>query len=231
MKKPSTHVAGVAFSTLALLFGLVAACSDNTVATAPPSDPNVVTPDDDGGTTVDDAAPAFDDGTPTRVACVGGLGRGLSPAHGRLDGTLVSIVGPTDRGCPNDSSHLHLQVKMSGSVYDIAINLDGLEGETDAKLPGIPFSEGWHPMDLDYVGDLGLHSTNITLTSPGPIRDRVVSALAKANHISIFGTGYPGSDGAHIVHYKGAGLDGAIVINPSAPKAHVIAFRFDNDTF
>ena len=94
---------------------------------------------------------------------------------------------------------------MSGAVYDIAVNLDGLEGETDAALPGIPFAEGWHPMDLDYVKDLGLHSTAITLTSPGPIRDRVVTALAKANHISIFGTGYPGSDGAHIVHYKGRG--------------------------
>jgi hypothetical protein len=95
----------------------------------------------------------------------------------------------------------------------------------------MPFAEGWHPMSLDYVADLGLHSPDITLTSPGPIRDRVVAALAKANHISIFGTGYPGSDGAHIVHYKGAGLDGAIVVNPSAPMAHIIAFRFDNDTF
>jgi hypothetical protein len=229
MKKPSL---AVAVSTLAFVLGLVAACADNTVATHPPSDPNAVPPDDDSGvTTTDDAAPGFDDGTPTRVACVGTLGSGLSPAHGRLDGTLVSIVGPTDRGCPTDPSHLHLQVKMGASVYDIAINLDGLEGETDAKLPGIPYAEGWHPMDLDYVGDLGLHSTNLTLTTPGAIRDRVVTALAKANHVSIFGTGYPGSDGAHIVHYKGAGLDGAIVVNPSAPTAHVIAFRFDNDTF
>jgi hypothetical protein len=219
-------------STLALLLGLVAACSDQTVATAPPSDPNVVTPEDDAGTATEaDAAPAFDDGTPTRVACVSALGSGLSPAHGRLDGTLVSIVGANDRGCPNDPSHLHLQVKMNSAIYDIAINLDGLEGETDAHMPGIPYAEGWHPMDLDYIGDLGLHSTAITLTTPGAIRDRVATALAKANHISIFGTGYPGSDGAHIVHYKGAGLDGAIVVNPSAPQAHVIAFRFDNDTF
>ncbi len=218
-------------SALALLLGLASACTDNTVATAPPSDPTVVPEDDAGTTPEEDAAPAFDDGTPTRVACVSTLGSGLSPAHGRLDGTLVSIVGANDRGCPSDASHLHLQVKMGGAVYDIAINLDGLEGETDAKMPGIPFAEGWHPMDLDYIGDLGLHSTAITLTTPGAIRDRVVTALAKANHISIFGTGYPGSDGAHIVHYKGAGLDGAIVVNPSAPTAHVIAFRFDNDSF
>ena len=229
--KPSITVVT---STLAFVLSivLVAACADNTVAPRPAPDPNAVV-DQDSGTTPpeEDAAPGYDDGAPVRVACVGKLGSGLSPAHGRLDGQLVAIVGGSDRGCPSDPSHLHLQVKMSGAVYDIAVNLDGLEGEKDAPLPGIPFAEGWHPMTLDYVQDLGLHSTDIGLTSPGPIRDRVVAALAKANHVSIFGTGYPGSDGAHIVHYKGAGLDGAIVVNPGAPKAHVIAFRFANDTF
>jgi hypothetical protein len=218
-------------STLAFVLSLVVACSDNTVAPRPGAGPDVTAPDEDSGVTAEDAAPPFDDGTPTRVACVSTLGNGLSPAHGRLDGVLVSIVDAQQRGCPSDPSHLHLQVKMSGGIYDIAVNLDGLEGETDAPMPGIPYSEGWHPMTLDYVKDLGLHSTAITLTSAQPIRDKVVAALAKANHISIFGTGYPGSDGAHIVHYKGQGLDGAIIVNPSAPTAHVIAFRFDNDTF
>ena len=226
MKKPSISVA---VSTLAFVLGLVVACNDNTVDARPGSDPNVV--EEDSGVAADDAAPPFDDGTPTRVACVATLGAGLSPDHGRLDGQLVSILGATERGCPSDPDHLHLQVKMKGSVYDIAINLDVLEGEADVKLPGIPFEEGWHPMPLDYVADLGLHSTDITLATATPVRNRVVAALAKANHISIFGTGYPGSDGAHIVHYKGRGLDGAIVVNPSAPTAHVIAFRFDNDTF
>lgn len=227
MKKSSISVAA---STLAFVLSLVVACSDNTVAPPPGPAPSIA-PDEDSGVAAEDAAPPFDDGTPTRVACISNFGSGLSPAHGRLDGQLVSIVGANERGCPSDPNHLHLQVKMSGSVYDVAINLDGLEGETDAALPGIPYAEGWHPMDLDYVRDLGLHSTAITLTSPGPVRDRVVTALAKANHISIFGTGYPGSDGAHIVHYKGRGLDGAIVVNPTAPSPHVIAFRFDNDTF
>jgi len=226
MKKRSISVA---VSTLAFVLGLVAACNDNTLAPRPGSDPNVV--DEDSGVAADDAAPPFDDGTPARVACVATLGAGLSPDHGRLDGQLVSILGASERGCPSDPDHLHLQVKMKGSVYDVAINLDVLEGEADVKLPGIPFEEGWHPMALDYVADLGLHSTDITLATATPVRNRVVAALAKANHISIFGTGYPGSDGAHIVHYKGRGLDGAIVVNPSAPTAHVIAFRFDNDTF
>ncbi len=217
-------------STLALLLSLVGACSDNTVAARPTTDPTVTPAEEDAGTT-EDAAPPFDDGTPTRVACVGTLGSGLSPAHGRLDGQLVSIVGVNERGCPSDPDHLHLQVKMNGGIYDIAINLDVLEGEADAPLPGIPFAEGWHPMDLDYVADLGLRSTAFTPSSPNAVRDRVATALARANRISIFGTGYPGSDGAHIVHYKGRGLDGAIVVNPTSPRPRVIAFRFDNDTF
>ena len=228
--KPSLTAAA---STLAFVLGIVltSACTDNTVAPRQPPDPTAVVDEDAGTQPEADAAPPFDDGTPTRVACVGTLGSGLTPDHGRLDGQLVSVLGPTERGCPSDPDHLHLQVKMKGSVYDIAINLDVLEGEADVKLPGIPFDEGWHPMTLDYVADLGLHSTDITLATATPVRERVVAALANANNISIFGTGYPGSDGAHIVHYKGRGLDGAIVVNPRAPTAHVIAFRFDNDTF
>lgn len=177
------------------------------------------------------APPGFDDGTPTRVACTSALGHGLTPAHGRLDGQLVAIVSVTERSCPSDAQHLHLQVMMGGAIYDIAVNLDGLEGETDAVLPGIPFAEGWHPMDLDYARDLGLHSTALTVTTAAAIRQRVEVVLANANHISVFGYGYPGSDGAHLVHRSAGGHDGALFINPLASKAHVVAFRFANDTF
>ena len=50
-------------------------------------------------------------------------------------------------------------------------------------------------------------------------------------HRSVFGFGYPGSDGAHLIHRVSASHDGALVINPLAAKAHVIAFRFATDTF
>ena len=229
----------VAFAAPSLAFALaviavVAGCDGGALAPPPgraPSDPYAAGDAGDGDGSTADAAPAFDDGTPTRVACKSALGSGLSPEHGRLDGQLVSIVGTSDRGCPSDAQHLHLQVLMKGAIYDIAVNLDGLEGETDAPLPGIPFAEGWHPMGLDYVSDLGLHSSAISLTSPAAIRQRVEAALTAANHVSVFGYGYPGSDGAHIVHYNGGARDGAIVVNPSAPRAHVIAFRFADDTF
>ena len=159
------------------------------------------------------------------------LGKALSPQHGRLDGQLVAIVGASERRCLADSQHLHLQVLMGGAVYDIAVNLDGLEGETDAKLPGVAFSEGWHPMGLDYVTDFGLHSNALNVTSPEVVRQRVTAALMNANHISVFGEGYQGSDGVHLIHRSRGGQDGALVVNPLAPKAHVIAFRFVADTF
>jgi hypothetical protein len=120
---------------------------------------------------------------------------------------------------------------MSGAVYDVAVNIDGLEGETDTKLPGAAFAEGWHPMDLDYVKDLGLHSPALTVTGPDVIRKQVETVLANANHISVFGSGYQGADGVHLIHRSRGNQDGALVINPLAPKAHVIAFRFAADTF
>jgi hypothetical protein len=226
--------AGAGAALAAALLALFTGACDGTTLPAPAYGASPDAPSEDGGgeaLDASDAAPPFDDGPTTRVACVDALGTGLTPAHGRLDGTLVSIVGPSERGCPSDPAHLHLQVKMNGSVYDIAVNLDGLEGEVDAKLPGIPYAEGWHPMPLDYVTDLGLHASALTLTSPPVVRSRVIAALAAANHISVFGTGYPGSDGAHLIHRSPGGHDGALVVNPTAPKARVLAFRFASDAF
>jgi hypothetical protein len=250
MKRTSAWLLALTTSAFFALAVLPAGCSGSTLA-APPSGTDPAADVDAAGTTDDGAAadpdssstdagtprgtdaapPVFSDGTPTRLACTSALGNGLSPTHGRLDGTLVSIVPATGSQCPSDPQHLHLQVRMNGSNYDIAVNLDGFEGEIDAPLPGVPFSEGWHPMDLDYVKDFGLHSTSLDLTTPQAIRPRVVSQLTNANHISVFGTGYPGSDGAHLIHRKTTAHDGALVINPLAGKAHVIAFRFVTDTF
>lgn len=222
MKHPLARARALAVSALSLAL-VVVGCDSST---SPPGSGGA-TPSGAG----DDASAEFDDGAPTRVKCTGALGHGLSPEHGRLDGQLVSIVPANTRGCPSDADHLHLQVKMNAGVYDISINLQGLEGELDAALPGDAFSEGWHPMQLDYVSDLGIHSPAISLESPGAVRARVEAALATANYISVFGTGYDGSDGAHFVHYNRAGRDGAVVVNPRAPKPHFLVFRFADDTF
>ncbi len=246
MNRRSSWVFALSTCVLVLLTVAPVACGDGSKLSTPTgavppnpdgtTDPETGAADSDGGDTDaaagdDGASPTFDDGTPTRTECSSALGMGLSPDHGRLDGTLVSIVPEKGAHCPSDPDHLHLQIRMRGANYDIAVNLDGFEGEIDAPLPGIPFAEGWHPMDMDYARDLGLHSDALTVTTPAMIRARVENQLVNANHISIFGTGYPGSDGAHLIHRKATSHDGAIVINPLAAKAHVIAFRFATDTF
>ncbi len=184
-----------------------------------------------GGTSGASGGPSATDGTPTRVACTSSFGSDITTTHGRLDGYLVSIVPLSTHGCNNDTSHLHLQVKANGQVYDVAVNLDTLEADLDAPLPGTAWAEGWHANEqLDYPSTLSLHASAFAQTSPTTQRTNLQNALANANHIAIFGTGY-GPTGAHDIHRKGFGDDGAIVINPLDAKAHIITFRFSTDSF
>jgi hypothetical protein len=171
------------------------------------------------------------DGAPTRTACTSSFGSALTSEHGRLDGTIAAIVPASTHACNGDSTHVHLQVKVDGAVYDVAVNADGLEAEADAPLPGSPWSEGWHAGDqLDYVNDLGLHASSFTLTGLTAVRQRIEAELASANHVAIYATGY-GPTGVHLVHRQGSGRDGAIVLDPLGPKPHILAFRFDTQTF
>jgi hypothetical protein len=183
------------------------------------------------GTSAFDAQPAPGDGTPQRVTCTSTLGTGLNTMHGRLDGRLVALVPTTEHACNSDSTHLHLQIAMNGSTYDVAVNLDALTDELDAPLPVSAWTEGWHDtMQLDYVSNLGLHAGTFTAGTVDGIQQHLVAALANVNHISIFATGY-GPDGAHLVHRQGGGRDGAIFIDPLSPKAHGFVFHFDTQTF
>ena len=171
------------------------------------------------------------DGHAARVACTSSFGSALSAQHGRLDGYLTAIVPDRAHSCNGDSQHLHLQVRMSGGVYDVAVNIDGLEAELDASPPGESWSEGWHAgAALDYVKDLSLHAPAFTLSGGAAVRQRVEAALADANHVSIYATGY-GPGGVHLVHRQTGARDGAIVIDPLGPKPHVLAFRFDTQSF
>lgn len=171
------------------------------------------------------------DGTATRVACTSSFGTALSTKHGRLDGYLVSVVPHSNHSCNGDRQHLHLQVEMNGEVYDVAVNVDGFEAEVTTPLPGAAWSEGWHAGEkLDYVKDLGLDSESFTLTGPSAVRQRIESAIANANHIAVYATGY-GPTGAHLVHRQGSGRDGALVLDPLGASPRVIAFRFETQTF
>jgi hypothetical protein len=179
------------------------------------------------------AAGGTDDGTPSRQACSGALGHGVSATHGRLDGYLVSIVPLGGaKSCNGDSRHVHLQVQMDGGLYDVAVNADGgFFDAVDAPLPGGAWSEGWHTgVPLDYVSAFGVHAADFSTASPSSMAATIENELALANHVSIFGTGY-GATGVHDVHRHGGNTDGAIAIDPLSPNAHLLLFHFSNQSF
>jgi hypothetical protein len=181
-----------------------------------------------------DAAPGLPDGPPIRQSCTGELGSEVSETHGRLDGILVAIVPPGNGGCNADGDHVHLQVRVDGEVYDVAVNVDAASGdvlylEHDAPLTAGAWSEGWHPGDpLDYLS-LGLHDSDFAAQSESALVSAITSALATANHVSIYGTGY-GSDGLHLVH-RNHGFDGAIVVRPLSASPHYLLFDFVDEPF
>jgi hypothetical protein len=192
----------------------------------------------DAGT---DAAASLD-GTPTRKPCTSDFGTALPPSgtFGRLDGYLVAIVAPGQTsGCNDDDSHLHLQIQMTGAVYDIAI--DATDGQTqvddvhtatiDVAMPSGPaWTEGFHTgVTIDYPA-LGVHDTALPLMSKAQIVSTLTADLATANHISIFTTTY-GDNGAHLVHRNGAGHDGLIVTEPLSTPSHVRMLSFSDQSF
>jgi hypothetical protein len=170
------------------------------------------------------------DGTPTRRQCTSTFGNALDTSFGRLDGYLVAIVPPNQRGCNGDNAHVHLQILMKGAVYDAAVNVDGEFHQQDLKAPGAPWSEGWHTGLSDYYANLGVHSNAFTQSTVAQLAPVVEQALANANHISVWATGY-GPTGVHLVHYHGGFSDGMVIVDPLSPTSHALMFAFQGDTF
>ncbi|MEO6775045.1 MAG: hypothetical protein ABI467_18915, partial [Kofleriaceae bacterium] len=182
-----------------------------------------------------------DDGTPTRLPCTSKFGNQLSAAatYGRLDGYLVAIVPPSNMNqCNADSSHVHLQIRMMGSVYDVAIDAtdgqtgvdDVHTGQLDHDLPDSGWSEGWHTGVVeDYVA-LGKHSTDLVLGTKAANVAAMMTFLATANHVSVYMTSY-GPDGGHLVHRNGTGHDGLVITAPLSQPAHLLMFAFDDQVF
>jgi hypothetical protein len=183
------------------------------------------------------------DGTAMRLPCTGSFGTALSAAYGRLDGYLVAIVPPgPSNPCHADSTHLHLQVQVSGAVYDVAVNVGTNDASNDVHtttldraLIGSAWSEGWHTdASVDYV-TLGVHAAAIPLRTQAETVAAMMTDLATANHVSIYATGYsPVSSGAHLVHRSTSnrvGEDGLLVTHPLSPVAHARVFSFSTQTF
>jgi hypothetical protein len=186
-----------------------------------------------------DAPSGGDDGPPMREPCTSSFGSGMSTAFGRLDGFLVAIVNPGTSGCASDSGHVHLQVLMKGSIYNIAVDVVSTGGgssevsflDVTHPLVGGAWSEGWHTGDkLDYVSTLDVHSTDMVAKTKSQMISLLGSDFATVNHVSIFTTGF-NSSGGHLVHREGSSHDGAIVIEPLSASPHYLLFRFPEQSF
>ncbi|MEP6865072.1 MAG: hypothetical protein ABJE66_30930 [Deltaproteobacteria bacterium] len=215
-----------------LLVVLGSACSGGGTSSAIDAAPDVITTD---------GRYNADDGTPTRLQCTSQFGNKLSSiaTYGRLDGYLVAIVAPTKQnGCNADSSHVHLQIRMMGAVYDVAV--DATDAQTsvddvhtdqlDHDLGGPGWAEGWHTDVLnDYVA-MGLHSSDLVLHTKPEVVSQITTFLATANHISVYMTSY-GPDGGHLVHRNGNGHDGIIVTDPLSQPSHFMVLSFSDQAF
>ncbi|MCX5744839.1 MAG: hypothetical protein NT062_20315 [Proteobacteria bacterium] len=181
-----------------------------------------------------DAVVNADDGTPMRLPCTGQFGTALSTVYGRLDGILVAIVQPGNGGCNADPDHLHLQLKVNGAIYDVAVNVGTTavpDVHTTTRELWLPtWSEGWHPGVHEDYPSLGVHAADIPLGTPTQVASAITADLATANHISVFATGY-GADGVHLVHRTNGSRDGMIVTRPLSSPAHARLFSFSTQTF
>ena len=165
-------------------------------------------------------------------------GTAINTTFGRLDGTLAFVVpqGGT-HNCNGDFSHVHLQVRANGEIYDVAVDIGQTPGDVnlytqDLALPGGAWAEGWHGTDTLTYTALGIHASAFTPQTPSTISANLVSELAQVNHVSIFGTSYNTDNGCHDVHYHGGnGGDGALFLEPLSPQAHGMFFRFSTDSF
>ena len=192
----------------------------------------------DSSSTQDTGSGGGTDGTPTRQACITPNGTAITTSFGRLDGYLVAIVPPGHHGCNGDSDHLHLQVKVNGAIYDVAVNMQSQQDPTnpdvfllerDFAMGGGAWTEGWHSASDDYV-QLGVHTGDFTQMPLAQLASKVEGDLATANHISVFCLGY-GPSGCHDVHRRSGGTDGAIVMNPLSSTSRYFMFHFATQTF
>lgn len=249
-----TH--GPFFFALCGAFAAIAfpACGGGTsgVAVDGGSTPQEASSGDDAGSSADGPTTSDGPATPEATTEAGSAPRNASctplsqqtgtivnSKHGRLDGKLVYVLPVNgSHSCNGDSSHVHLQVEVSGLVYDVAVDVGTSTTDevgmlvTSETVPGGVWSEGWHSADNLSYPSLGVHSTQLTLADPGTIASQIESALGPTGQIAIFCTGYTQGNGCHDVHYQnGSGQDGAIVLDPASATSPMMFLRFQADSF
>ncbi len=181
-----------------------------------------------GATDIDEAA-----------GCVDTFGEALTDDYGRIDGTVVALVKPSDTQCEGvNDDHAILEVEMNGAVYRMVINV-GAAGdpliryaEIEHALPSPAFEEGWHlGVQLDYPISFDLHANeDFAEVEPVALAQSISDAVVIGEKVSVYTTSSGGSS-AHLIHRQGGFKDGAIFLHPDGGDARVLLFHFDNQTF
>ncbi len=171
--------------------------------------------------------------------CADMFGDALTAPYGRIDGTVLAVVKPTDTQCawPNDD-HVVLQVNMQGKVYRMVINVMSSFGspdvfylETTHALPAPAWEEGWHTgLTLDYANDLGVHADAFTAFDMPTLSDKIADAVTLGQKVSVYAH-TSGGPSAHKVHRNTASQDGAIVLDPEGATPKVLLFHFSDQVF
>lgn len=242
------------FLVLATALGL-AACADQTVdhtPTAPARDAEV-TPDEPeadaatpDATAVDAAVPVDASPPVTTPACTSTFGTGITPAFGRLDGTVRIVITPGLPKCKSDDDHVIVQLDVIESgviktypvlvniLSDIAVSDPAVRlAQTSHALVGPAWASGWHTtfdVGLDYPSSLGVHTGSFTAKTKGELATAIAAALPAGAKVSAYMSGFDTMDGGHKVHRNFTGQDGALAV-VGAGTAKWLLFQFSQQVF
>ncbi len=192
-----------------------------------------------GGTTTGGAGGTTTTPIDKAAACTDTFGDALTSAFGRVDGTVLAVLKPTDLQCPMpNSDHVIIEVVMNGAAYRMVVNVKSDFNDPDVDylaidhaLPAPAWSEGWHPgLALDYAADFGVKSTEFVSHPMAELSDLVVDEIPLDSKISVYASSSGGAS-AHKVHRNDGKIDGAIVLDPTGQKPRALLFHFSNQTF
>ncbi len=176
-------------------------------------------------------------------SCASTFGDKLLAGYGRIDGTVLAVVKPTDTQCamPNND-HVVLQILINGEAYRMVINVQSDIQTTDTRvffhelthaMPLPPWSEGQHldNIQFDYAKTLDAHSGSFTPYELAELSDLISDRITLGAKVSVYADTSGGSS-AHKVHRNSAAYsDGAIVLDPTSDAPTFLLFRFVDQVF
>lgn len=235
----SSRSFALAFALAAAALPVGLACSSSGATPVPTLDAGT---EEDAATPIDaagDAASSSDAAVNKAARCASTFGSDLTAPYGRLDGTVLAIVAPSDRQCPTfNNDHVVLEVKANGNVYRMVVNVLSTQGPPDVyytttphALPAPAFAEGWHTgVSLDYATDLSMHVGNFTPVAFDALVKKVIDAIPLDGKVSVYSS-TSGGGSSHLVHRNRNGQDGAIVLDADGASPTFMLFHFDEQQF